>query len=370
MYDLVDRPFENEQVKEEIDDITNAQQRAAEMGGVLVTEFDMNFLPRLEELEGVERSTYRSGNGSGLMFDWTCEFGAVEALPDAPFGVAVVIPSPGAQLPKSLQDIKMWSAGEAVLDYSNRTITIQNGDTVITFSSVNVAGSDWTMLKEINEALLERNAGVLVWKLSGVVSDPHIQHLYPDGKVPLIRNEHAQATVTGYATTMTNWNAELVYAGLVAHKTALESLHATLMQRKSLSLDGAPVVPGGHFLVEVVPMPDYGLIHAALICDAALPGKWSPQDERAYALVFKQPDRESADIDALLESAVLLRLREVLPHAVKDEWAHELFFRGSQRGLIDRLKTDGDCIAGASIHLDKDWTALLSDLLTEAILTV
>jgi hypothetical protein len=52
MYELVDRPFENERVKEEIDAITQAQQRAAEMGGVLVTEFDTHFLPRLENLEG------------------------------------------------------------------------------------------------------------------------------------------------------------------------------------------------------------------------------------------------------------------------------------------------------------------------------
>jgi hypothetical protein len=218
--------------------------------------------------------------------------------------------------------------------------------------------------------LLERNAGVLVWKLSGVVSDPDIQHLYPDGKVPLVRNEHAQATVTGYARTTTNWNAELVYAGLVAHKTALESLHATLMQKKSLSLDGSPVVPGSRFRMEVVPLPDFNLYHAALICDAALPGMWSPQDEKAYALVFKRPGLENTDIDALLESAVLLRLREVLPHAVKDDWAHELFFRGSERGLIDRLKIDGDCLAGARIHLDKDWTAMLSELLAEAVLAV
>ena len=370
MYNLVDRPFENERLKEEIGAITRAQQRAAEMGGFLVTEYDQHFLPKLDKLEGVKRSSYRSNQDSGLIYNWTCEFGTVKTLPGAPYGMAVLIPFPGAQLPKALQEVKAWTVGEAVLDYSTRTITIQNGDTVITFPSVNVAGADWQQLQEINEALLVQNAGVLVWKLSGAVSDPDIQHLYPDGKVPMVRNEHAQATVTGYATTTVAYNAVLVYAGLVAHKTALESLHATLLQKKSLSLDGSMAQPGGHFRMEVVPMPDFGLYHAALICDAALPGKWGPQDENAYALVFRQPGREDADIDALLEAAVLVRLREVLPHAVKDEWAHELFSRASEKGLIDRLRTDGDCLAGARIHLDKDWTAVMNDLLAENSLTV
>jgi hypothetical protein len=122
--------------------------------------------------------------------------------------------------------------------------------------------------------------------------------------------------------------------------------------------------------MEVVPMPDFGLYHAALICDAALPGQWNPQDEKAYALVFKQPERDEADVEVLLETAVLIRLREVLPHAVKDEWAHELFAQGLTKGLIDRMETDGDCLAGVRIHLDKDWTAMLNDLLAENTLVV
>ena len=117
-------------------------------------------------------------------------------------------------------------------------------------------------------------------------------------------------------------------------------------------------------------MPDFGLYHAALICDAALPGQWMPQDEKAYALVFRQPGQEEANVEAQLETMVLVRLREVLPHPVKDEWAHALFEQGTEKGLIDRLKTDGDCLAGACIHLEKDWTTILNDLLVEAVLTV
>jgi hypothetical protein len=67
---------------------------------------------------------------------------------------------------------------------------------------------------------------------------------------------------------------------------------------------------------------------------------------------------------------VMVRLREVLPHAVKDEWAHELFARALQKGLIDRLRTDGDCLAGARIHLDKDWAGTLNDMLAENTIIV
>jgi hypothetical protein len=68
MYDLVDKPFVNERLKEEVDAIVRAQERAAEMGGFLVTEYDQHFLPRLETLEGVKRSSYRSSRDDGLIY--------------------------------------------------------------------------------------------------------------------------------------------------------------------------------------------------------------------------------------------------------------------------------------------------------------
>ena len=158
MYDLVDKPFENERLKEEIEAIAQAQQRAAEMGGFLVTEYDQHFLPRLEKLEGVKRSSYRSSRNDGLIYDWTCEWGTLKAIPGAPYGVAVAVPFPGALLPKALQEVKTWTVGEAVLDYSARTVAIQSGDTVITFPSVSVAEADWKQLQEINAVLLAQKA--------------------------------------------------------------------------------------------------------------------------------------------------------------------------------------------------------------------
>jgi hypothetical protein len=75
-------------------------------------------------------------------------------------------------------------------------------------------------------------------------------------------------------------------------------------------------------------------------------------------------------IDALLEAAIMIRLREVIPHPVKDEWAHAMFTQGLAKGLIERLRTSGDCLAGACINLDKDWTGIINDLLEQSILAV
>jgi len=370
MYELVDQPFVNEQIRNEITDIVAAQERATAMGGILVTEYEKYFLPRLEELEGVKRSSYRPNHNNGLLYDWDCKFGVVKPLPNAPFGTAILVPFPGAQLTEGLKDAKAWALVQAELDYSTRTITIKNGETVTTFPSVDIGLAGWQLIRDINEQLQNQNAGMLVWKITGTVSDPTVQHLYEDGRVPAIRNEHAQGNLTGFAVTPMSWNATLVYAGVVAHKTAIESLHATLLQRKGLSVDGNQAVPDSHFRLEVTPLPDFNLFHAALICDAALPGQWSTLDEKAYALVFRQPNPDKTDLDVLLEAAVMVRLREVLPHPVKDEWAHAMFTLGLTKGLVERLRTGGDCLAGACIHLDKDWTAMLNDMLVENILPV
>jgi hypothetical protein len=273
-------------------------------------------------------------------------------------------------LPEKLKDVKAWALVQAELDYSTRTITIKNGETVITFSSVDIGLAGWQLIRDINEQLQNQNAGVLVWMITGVVSDPTAQHLYEDGRVPTIRNEHAQGNLTGFAVTTVSWNATLVYAGVVAHKTAIESLQATLLQRKGLSVDGNQALPDSHFRLEVTPLPDFNLFHAALICDAALPGQWSMLDEKAFALVFRLPNQDETDKDALLEAAVMTRLREVLAHPVKDEWAHAMFTQGLAKGLIERLRTSGDCLAGACINLDKDWTGMINDLLEQSILVV
>ena len=51
MYKLVDNPFENSTLKEELEAVIKAQERATAMGGFLVTEYDQHFLPQLDKLD-------------------------------------------------------------------------------------------------------------------------------------------------------------------------------------------------------------------------------------------------------------------------------------------------------------------------------
>ena len=55
---------------------------------------------------------------------------------------------------------------------------------------------------------------------------------------------------------------------------------------------------------------------------------------------------------------------------MKDEWAHAMFTQGLAKGLIERLRTSGDCLAGACINLEKDWTGMINDLLEQSIMAV
>jgi len=101
MYRLVDNPFENSTLKEELEAVIKAQERATAMGGFLVTEYDQHFLPQLDKLAGVKRSGYRSSRNDGLIYGWTCEFGEIKALPGAPYGAQSPShsPAPNCQRP-------------------------------------------------------------------------------------------------------------------------------------------------------------------------------------------------------------------------------------------------------------------------------
>jgi hypothetical protein len=59
-------------------------------------------------------------------------------------------------------------------------------------------------------------------------------------------------------------------------------------QRKKLNLHGRPVYPlPTHYRQTWQHLPDYGVYHATLIADPALPGKWQPGEEVIYLLVFQ-----------------------------------------------------------------------------------
>jgi len=82
----------------------------------------------------------------------------------------------------------------------------------------------------------------------------------------------------------------LIYLGMVGHKTVLESIRATIQarQRRKLFLHGRPVYPLAiRYSQTWQHLPDYGAYHATLLADPVLPGKWQHGEDVAYILVFE-----------------------------------------------------------------------------------
>jgi hypothetical protein len=101
-----------------------------------------------------------------------------------------------------------------------------------------VGESPYNLLQQVNAALAQSCQPFVAWRLEWVSGE--VDRLWPEG-VPQIRNEHGSAYVTGYALDEAG---NLVYLGMVGHKTVLESIRATIQarQRKKLFLQGRPVL--------------------------------------------------------------------------------------------------------------------------------
>jgi hypothetical protein len=133
-----------------------------------------------------------------------------------------------------------------------------------------VGESPYSLLQQVNAASAQSYQPFVAWRLEWVSGE--VDRLWADG-VPQIRTEHGSAYVTGYAHDEAG---NLVYLGMVGHKTVLESIRATIQARqfKKLFLQGRPVYPlTPHYRQTGQHLPDYGAYHAALIADPALPGK-------------------------------------------------------------------------------------------------
>ena len=184
--------------------------------------------------------------------------------------------------------------------------------------------------------------------------------------MPTLSNAHTRADVTGFAYYADRpYQHTLVYAGLAAHKTSVESLWASLIRgRAGASLSWTPVLTDGDVRLILTPLPDFGVIHAGILCRKALPGQWEAGDDCAYALVFgKDPEAE-------LHRVTLKRLQETLAFPIPDEWAHVLWICALDAGYIQRLETGGDCKAGVRIDLTRDWLALVQGLIEQNLVTL
>ncbi len=266
-----------------------------------------------------------------------------------------------------MNNTKEWIPANGVVDMNARTVKIQVQDIEITFTSINISLNAHQLLQEINHELVRAKAGVYLWRIEPV-EGASVNHLFPDGRIPVLSNAHTRADVTGYALLEDRlYQHTIAYVGITAHKTSVESLCASLIRgRGSCSLRGTSVLADGDVKMITQPLRDFNVLHAGIVCRKALPGKWEAKDDAAYALVFEQ----NKDIEQALQKVMIHRLQEVLAFPILEEWAKTLWEHGLDAGFIQRLETGGDCRGGVRIDLTKPWQDFVQNLLEQALVTV
>jgi len=351
--------YEDEYIKERIEELRIAQKEAAANGKILVSSYEQFWLPALNDLPDVEflgRDRYFA------------PYGKFEPVPNVPFhGALWFTPLPDADLPSALKNIKDWLPGSATVDMNARTILIQVEKIEITFTAINVGLNAHELLRDINQELVRINAGVYVHRIEPVEGASPIQHLYPDGRIPALTNAHTRADVTGFAMLQDRpYQHTLLYVGVAAHKTSVESLWASLIRGKgSCSMRGTSVLADGEVKMMTHPLPEFNVLHAGIICRKALPGKWEAKDDTAYALVF-----EDGNVEAQLQALTLKRLQETLAFPIPDAWAKPLWEYALDAEYIQRLVTGGDCRGGVGLDLSKPWQDLVQNLLEQEVLKI
>jgi hypothetical protein len=348
-------------LKERIEEVMKAQNRLATKGQVLCSTYEQLWLPvvgSLPEVAYLGQERYHSPYGS---------FGP---LMTPPFhGALAFTPQAGVNLPPELRQVIDWQPATASLDLSGRAVKIEAGGLEITFTSVNLQLKPHELLRDLNRELVRSGAGVYLWKIEPSLDTPDsVKHLYPEGNVPAISNAHTRADVTGYALLNDRpYLHTLVYVGLAAHKTSVESLWASLIRGKAgASLRGVSLVADGAIKLVSAPLPDFGVLHAGLIVRKALPGQWEAVDDCAYALVFDA----NVQIEVELQRLAVKRLQETLAFPIPDEWAQTIWEYALDAGYIQRLETGGDCRGGVRLDLTKDWQALVQGLLEQELVKV
>lgn len=360
MYEWTE-PYEDEYLRERIEEIRQAQKIAMQNGKVLVSSYEQFWLPALNDLPDVEylgRDRHRA------------PYGTFEPASDIAFhGALWFTPEMDAELPSSLQNIKEWIPASAMVDTNARMVKIRVEEIEITFTSINVSLNAQELLRDINRELVRANAGVYAWRIEPVDEiSSSVRHLFSDGRIPALSNAHTRADVTGYAVMQDRpYQNTLVYVGIAAYKTSVESLWASLIRgRGSCSMRGTSVLADGEVKMMTQPLTEFNVMHAGIICRKALPGKWEARDDSAYALVFEQ----GGDVETQLQMLALKRLQEALAFPIPDSWAKTLWEYGLDASFIQRLETGGDCRGGVRLDLAKPWQELVQNLLEQEALTI
>jgi hypothetical protein len=353
-------PYGDEYIKERIEELQQAQQAATDHGCMLVSAYEQFWLPVLNQMPDTEYVGSQS---------YRAPYGTFEPAPGSPFhGALWFSPEKAAELPAVLKNIKEWVAAEAALDLNARMVKIQAGELEITFTGIDISRTARQLLEDVNEQLVRTNAGIYVWRITPLDEISSVHHLFPDGRIPTLTNAHTRADVTGYAVLEDRpYQHMLVYIGIAAHKTSVESLWASLIRgRGACSMRGTSVLTDGEIKMLTQPLPEFNVLHAGLICRKALPGKWEAKDDAVYALVF---DSEK-DVDTELQIVTLRRLQEVVAFPIPDEWSRTIWEYALDAGFIQRLVTGGDCPGGVRIDLTKPWQEFIQNLLEQSVLTI
>jgi hypothetical protein len=166
----------------------------------------------------------------------------------------------------------------------------------------------------------------------------------------------------------------LIYLGMVGHKTVLESIRATVQarQRRKLFLQGRPVYPlATHYCQTWQHLPDYAAYHATLIADPALPGKWQPGEDVVYILVCEGELSDGPTPETCAQRLLTSHLSETLSIPILNEWEEHLWEVGQIENLILGLVTGGDCQVGYIIKLDEiGWKEVVVGLLKERKISI
>jgi len=354
-------PFENTYFRDRAIKVANRQRQ----GHILVSGAKPDNgqglpLPYIHDVPGLRRGSYP--------YDYECEWGRFKY--EYELSAYLFTPHNG-QAPPGWERYDLQTPIQpvtAIIDRARRLATVKTKDREIVLRDVPAGESPYNLLQQINAALAQSCQPFVAWRLEWVRGE--VDWLWPEG-VPQIRNEHGSAYVTGYAHDEAG---NLIYLGMVGHKTVLESIRATVQsrQRKKLFLQGRLVYPlPTHYCQTWQHLPDYGAYHATLIADPALPGKWQAGEEVAYTLVFDGDLVDGDNPEKHTCQMLPLRLSEALSIPFLQEWAEALWEAGIEQELIGKLATSGDCSSGHWVRVSESgWKEVITALVEQGEISI
>lgn len=349
------KPYEDTYLQKRVSAVIERQNQ----GKIVIAAYeDGTGLPTRQDLPAIKAAQYPHDYAVG-------DCGYLNY--DSQLGAYIFTQKPGADLPKVLAHYRPLALGEATVRVADRQAIIRVNDTEITFTGVPVWEPAYNLLKEINSELARANAGVIIWKINWDEKGAGEERLLFQGAAPRLRNGQALVHLTGFAY---DEDHTLVYAGAVGYKTSLDSIRATLLTSKQLTLnhDQQDIYLSSLDRYEQVwqAMPEYTSHHVAYIGRQALPGKWDPEDQFAYLLVFETTAQPKQEMLRLFSE----RLKEALEIPVLDDWSVAVWKAAKDQGYIRDLVTAGDCLKGFRLHLKADWQGLITALLKEEMIVL